>query len=71
MTTEFKKQTGIDLSEFIRRKKIQEAERLLETDRSLSDIGVLLGFSSQSHFTRVFKEIHGMTPTEFRKRHQK
>lgn len=71
LTTEFKKQTGMDLSEFIRRKKIQEAEQLLETDRSLSDIGVLLGFSSQSHFTRVFKEIHGMTPTEFRKCHQK
>ena len=68
LTMEFKKQTGRNLSDFIQQQKMQEAETLLlKTEQNLSQISSLLGFSSQSHFTRVFKEVHGMTPTEFRK----
>lgn len=68
ITTEFKNQTGMNLSEFIKLKKIQEAQALLkETERNLSDISEFLGFSSQSHFCRVFKEFVGITPAEFRR----
>lgn len=67
ITTEFKKQTGMNLSDFIKLKKIQEAQELLyETKKSLVLISDYLGFSSQSHFTRVFKEITGITPKEYR-----
>lgn len=67
ITTEFKKQTGMNLSDFIKLKKIQEAQELLyETNKSLVLISDYLGFSSQSHFTRVFKEITGITPKEYR-----
>ncbi|MGN1480509.1 helix-turn-helix domain-containing protein [Porcipelethomonas sp.] len=67
VTTEFKKQTGTNLSDFINMKKVQEAEELLyETDRSLASISDFLGFSSQSHFCKVFKKITGVTPTEYR-----
>lgn len=69
ITTEFKKQTGINLSDFIKLKKIQEAQELLyETNKSLVLISNYLGFSSQSHFTRVFKEVTGMTPKEYREK---
>ncbi len=65
ITTEFKKQTGMNLSDFIKVKKIQEAQELLcETSKSLVMISNYLGFSSQSHFTKVFKEITGITPKE-------
>lgn len=67
ITTEFKKQTGMNLSDFIKLKKIQEAQELLyETNKSIVMISDYLGFSSQSHFTRVFKEITGITPKEYR-----
>ncbi|MDE5584475.1 MAG: AraC family transcriptional regulator [Ruminococcus sp.] len=67
LTTEFKKQTGMNLSDFIKLKKIQEAQELLySTDKSLVMISDYLGFSSQSHFTRIFKEITGITPKEYR-----
>lgn len=67
ITTEFKKQTGLNLSYFIKLKKIQEAQELLyETTMSIVMISNYLGFSSQSHFTRVFKEIEGITPKEYR-----
>ncbi len=69
LTTEFKKQTGINLSDFINIKKIQLAEELLfETDKSLISISNFLGFSSQSHFCKIFKEIKGITPAEYRKK---
>lgn len=72
ITTEFKKQTGMNLSDFIKLKKIQEAQELLcETNRSLVMISNYLGFSSQSHFTKVFKEITGITPKEYRENNYK
>lgn len=72
ITTEFKKQTGMNLSDFIKVKKIQEAQELLcETSKSLVMISNYLGFSSQSHFTKVFKEITGITPKEYRENNYK
>lgn len=67
LTTEFKKQTGMNLSDFIMLKKIQEAEELLySTDKSIVSISSYLGFSSQSHFCNAFKKIKDITPTEYR-----
>ena len=64
-----KSQTGMNLSDFIKLKKIQEAEELLyATDQSLAAVSSFLGFSSQSHFCKSFKEIKGITPTEYRKK---
>lgn len=69
ITTEFKKQTGINLSDFINIKKIQEAEELLcQTSKSLVFISNYLGFSSQSHFCKIFKEVKGITPREYREK---
>lgn len=69
VTTEFKKQTGNNLSDFINMKKVQQAEELLyETQRSLVSISDFLGFSSQSHFCRIFKKFTGVTPTEYRQK---
>ncbi len=69
ITTEFKNQTGVNLSDFIRIKKIEEAEELLSrTNKSLVFISNYLGFSSQSHFCKVFKDIKGVTPDQYRKK---
>ena len=63
----FKADTGENLSDFIQKEKIDEAKRLLRyTDKSLIAISSYLGFSSQSHFNRIFKSITGKTPKEYR-----
>ncbi len=68
LSTSFKEETGINLSDFIHQKKIEEAKRLLKyTDRSLTDISSYLGYSSQSHFSRTFRIIAGCSPKEYRK----
>ena len=49
--------------------RIHEAKRLLqETDRLVIDIALAIGFSSISHFNRVFKTSTQVSPLEFRNR---
>ena len=67
LSTDFKKETGENLSEFILKKKVEEAKRiLLQTDRPVADVALYLGFSSQSHFSRIFKKYTGFTPKAYR-----
>ena len=70
LSTRFKNETGMNLTEYIHYIKISEAKHLLaHTDKNLSLISNYLGYSSQSHFTRMFKKIVGMSPAEYREKH--
>lgn len=67
LSSKFKADTGENLSVFIQKEKIDEAKRLLRyTTKPIITISSYLGFSSQSHFNRVFKSITGKTPKEYR-----
>ena len=67
LASKFKLETGMTLTDFILGEKIEEAKRLLRySDKSLTLIADYLGFSSQSHFTRIFKKYSGQTPREYR-----
>ena len=69
LSTRFKSETGMNLTEYIRYIKISEAKHLLKhTDKSLLLISNYLGYSSQSHFTRTFKKMTGMSPMEYREK---
>ena len=71
LAAKFKKETGMTLTDFILREKVEEAKRLLRySDKSLSLIADYLGFSSQSHFTKAFKKYTSKTPGEYRMRVQ-
>ena len=65
--TRFHALTGMTLKQYIHQYKTQQAQRLLrETARPISEIGTMLGYFDQSHFTRVFKNYAGMTPAQYR-----
>ena len=67
LAAKFKQETGMTLTDFILKEKVEEAKRLLRySDKSLSLISDYLGFSSQSHFTKVFKKHTENTPREYR-----
>ena len=69
LSRRFTQEAGIPLAAFIRNEKIEEGKRLLRyTDRSILAIASYLGFSSQGHFSRIFKEVTGMTPGEYREK---
>ena len=64
----FKDETGMSLSEYITRKRIDYAMMLLEkTNRSVSDIAAKCGYASLAYFTKTFKRIIGMSPKGYRK----
>lgn len=65
----FHEQEHITIKQYILREKIKRSQNLLRySDYRVQEIGFYLGFSSQSHFTKTFREIVGMTPSEYRKR---
>lgn len=67
LTTLFRKETGVTVYQYIRRKKIDEAKlMLLYTDEPVTTIASSLGFSSTGHFSQAFQSITGRTPTAFR-----
>lgn len=71
LSARFKQETGQTLTNFILNEKTEEAKRLLRySDKSLPAISDYLGFSSPGHFSRVFKKYSGLTPNEYREKHQ-
>jgi len=59
---------GESLSQFVRRTRVEGAAvSLKETDKSLVQIAFESGFCDQSHFCRVFRNVTGFAPMEFRR----
>jgi AraC family transcriptional regulator len=64
----FKRATGASPHRFIVARRINRAAALLSAgEDSLADIAHAVGFSSQSHMTRLFHDRLGMTPSQYRK----
>jgi AraC-like DNA-binding protein len=64
----FRQSTGLSLQRFINRRRVLASIPLLQVNSdSITGIALDLGFSSQSHFTRLFSEMSGMTPAKYRK----
>jgi transcriptional regulator GlxA family with amidase domain len=64
----FKATTGLTPNRFVMNRRLDCAVELLSaSDKSLTDIATLCGFSDQSHFGRVFKRTLGLTPGAWRR----
>lgn len=64
----FKRETGISLSTYITRLRVDYARSLLKnTSRSMAEIASECGFFDQSHFTKTFKAEEGTPPLRYRK----
>lgn len=62
--------TGYALGDYIRRRRLTLAMAALqETDRTILDIALDWGYESADGFTAAFKDVHGCTPSSFRKGH--
>ncbi len=56
---------------WIREQRINKAKELLnKTSNSVTDICITIGFENLSHFSRVFKEITGYTPSSYRQQNK-
>ena len=68
----FQKSTGVSLNRFINRRRVGLALSMLARERaSLAQLSLDLGFCSQSHFTRLFSGLTGLTPHQFSLAHRR
>lgn len=59
--------TGMSPNEFIRKFRLDTAAKMLkETDKSITDIYLAVGFSSPAYFSNCFRAQFGMSPTEYK-----
>lgn len=69
LTKHFQKELSVSVNEYVTRLIMSEAEALLSTTAlSIGAISERLGFSDQLYFSRRFKELHGISPSEYRKK---
>ncbi len=58
--------TGLTVSEFIRNIKLKKAAVMLhESGKTISEVAYETGFSSPSYFSKCFKDLYNISPTEF------
>lgn len=68
----FKNQTSMTFSQYLNRLRINESKKLLEeTDQSIIDISLAVGFNNHNHFGATFKKLTGLTPTRYRQQMKK
>jgi len=63
----FKEQYGMTLTSYLQHQRITRAKWMLRfTDKSVEQIGIECGAGELSYFSRLFKKLEGVSPTEFR-----
>jgi AraC family transcriptional regulator len=63
----FRKSMGETPHQFVLRQKLERAKRMLRApDARVLDVALACGFKTQQHFAKVFRDVLGASPTEYR-----
>ena len=69
VTEHFKKEFGLTVMEYVTKKRIEHAQKLLrETDQTIKEVAALSGFPDTEYFSRCFKKMHGCPPGEWKRK---
>jgi transcriptional regulator GlxA family with amidase domain len=69
MTRIFKEQFGGSINTYLQQIRITQAKQLLWfTDQTVDEIGLLCGIGEPNYFSRVFRQVEGVAPSEYRRR---
>ena len=72
LTRRFLKETGTTIISFIRDTRCYHAKKLLEnSELSIKEISSYVGYEDYNYFTKVFRSITNLTPSEYRSQHSK
>lgn len=71
VATTFKRVYGNSVGDYLRQQRLWQARRCMdaEPDCTLSEVAQRCGFADQSHFTRHFRRLFTVTPSEYRRRY--
>ncbi|MNG10816.1 HTH-type transcriptional activator Btr [compost metagenome] len=65
----FKEGTGVTIKHFLSEYRIDRAKELLANrDLKLFDIALQVGYGDGEYFSKIFKKVTGLQPSEYRKR---
>ena len=65
----FKENTGLTIIDYVNRKRIVTAEKLIGLNRfSFTEIATRVGFNNLTYFEKVFKNITGTNPGDYKKK---
>ncbi|BBI31502.1 response regulator [Cohnella abietis] len=66
-STLFKKKTGINFIHYLQKLRIEKSKELLQNPQyKIYEVATKIGFSDEKYFFKVFKNITGITPNEYR-----
>jgi AraC-like DNA-binding protein len=69
LSREFKKETGSTITDYINKRRVEEAKFLIDQNiSSITEIALMVGFTNHNYFSTVFKQITNLTPTEYSNR---
>lgn len=66
---DFKRITGLTPGTYLRNRRLRHATYLIRQGATAAHAAAAAGFSDQSHLSRTFKGIHGITPATFQRAH--
>ena len=65
---QFRKYSNRTIIEYLQRTRIMNAKRIfMETDKNVTRVAALTGFSNLTHFSRIFRTVSGQSPSEYRR----
>lgn len=72
LSTKFKEEAGIGVNDYLNKIRIQRAKQLFdEQDYMIYEVAGKVGFTSSQYFSKIFKQITGVTPNEYRRMNRK
>jgi YesN/AraC family two-component response regulator len=65
----FNKHFGKNVKSYVNTVRVNKAAEILSknTDLSITDVAISVGYSGIAHFEKVFKKVYGISPNEYRK----
>ena len=66
----FKKRTGMTITEYLNVYRLNQAEQLLKSGKSITETAYLCGFGDLSNFSKNFKKHIGISPKKYRAEHK-
>jgi AraC-like DNA-binding protein len=67
----FKKKVGLSFTDYVNRKRIAKAERMLATSsKNVTEIAAIVGVENMAHFYELFKRFNGCTPRQYKQKMQ-